>query len=163
MGPAPAPALDRLSAKSPHLIDGVAPIAVASGSFRDHSRARQTARLVLPPPKSTTRSAASAILTASTTTLATGICAPCASSASPTALRDLLLESFGAWTTVRAVAAFDGASAEDVFDVLDGLASLGHVLRYEAEGEVRWQGFTARGHGGNRASTWNAARRDRRG
>lgn len=60
-----------------------------------------------------------------------------------TALRDLLLESSGAWTTARVVAAFDGAATDDVFDVLDGLASLGHVLRYKAEGEVRWQGVQA--------------------
>ncbi len=60
-----------------------------------------------------------------------------------TALRDLLLERSGGWTTARVVAAFDSAATEDVVDVLDGLASLGHVLRYEAEGEVRWQGVQA--------------------
>jgi hypothetical protein len=32
------------------------------------------------------------------------------------------------------VASFEGATTDDVFDVFDGLASLGHVLRYEPEG-----------------------------
>jgi hypothetical protein len=55
------------------------------------------------------------------------------------AVRDRVLKGSSAWDLEQVASAFKGARRKEVADVLDSMATLGMLVRYEIEGKSRWK------------------------
>lgn len=55
------------------------------------------------------------------------------------AVRDRVLKASTAWDLEQVASAFKGARRKEVADVLDSMATLGMLVRYEIEGKSRWK------------------------